>query len=310
MITDLHVDLLKCIMILMVKSSDGATNLARAISVCSVFSKVADDTDVLKAVCFQGVSVYNRCGLFQQTNGLIHRCAQVGNAAAQYLLAKVILMSSSQLLATVMKVGHTSSGSRRVILTECLRKMPRDDAQAANFMTHFAPDQACSTKNSTQTLLHSELVRNFLCQCSAHETTLMHLHLNDYVDCFSERGSRGNFVLHYLINKMCHYGHRVRALEDETLEDKREMKEVFMENMERLTAWKKSRQSNQGVVPGGNLEDYVQPPEEEWYLRSNRVFAHQTYASIEELLFESLDVLSEFEDSRISALACFCHVFP
>lgn len=62
---------------------------------CSVFSKVADDADILKAVCFQGVSVYNRGGLFQQTNGLLHRCAQVGNAAAQYLLAKVMILCIS-----------------------------------------------------------------------------------------------------------------------------------------------------------------------------------------------------------------------
>lgn len=219
-------------------------------------------------------------------------------------------MSSSQLLAAVMKVGHTSSGGRRVILTECLQKMPRDDAFAANFMAHFAPDQACSTQNSSQILLHSDLVKNLLFQCSARDVTLMHLHLNDYVDCFTERGSRGNFVLHYLINKMCHYGHRVRALEEETLEDKREMKEALMDLKERLTAWKISRQSNQGVVPGGNLEDFVQSPEDEWYLRSTRVFAHRTYASMENVLSESSDIFSGFEDSRISALACFYHVLP
>ncbi|KAL6995117.1 hypothetical protein U1Q18_005253, partial [Sarracenia purpurea var. burkii] len=88
MITDLPFDVLKFIMILMVKSSDGAANLARAISVCSVFMKVGEDEDVLKAVYFQNVDVWNNRALFQQANGLLHRCAQVGNEAAQYVLAK------------------------------------------------------------------------------------------------------------------------------------------------------------------------------------------------------------------------------
>lgn len=51
--------------------------------------KVAEDVDVLKAACFDDVDVFNRHGLFQRTHGLLYRCAQVGNAGAQYVLAKV-----------------------------------------------------------------------------------------------------------------------------------------------------------------------------------------------------------------------------
>ncbi|KAE9467246.1 hypothetical protein C3L33_00890, partial [Rhododendron williamsianum] len=38
-----------------------------------------------------------------------------------------------------------------------------DDALVASFMSHFAPDQGCSTTVSSQTLVHSQLVRKFLC---------------------------------------------------------------------------------------------------------------------------------------------------
>ncbi|KAH7852294.1 hypothetical protein Vadar_022910 [Vaccinium darrowii] len=262
-------------------------------SSCSVFSKVAEDTDVLKAVCFHDM-IINPCGLFQQTNGLLHKCARVGNAAAQYLLAKVILMSSSQLLPAVRKGGHTSFGSQRMNISECLCKMPQDDDNvvAANFMAHFAPDQACSTKYPSQTLLHSELVRNFLCQCSAHDVTLMHLHLNAYVDCFAEHGSRGNYVLHYLINKMCHYGHRVIGLGGETLEDKkREMKEMFAEKMEQLLAWKIARESDQGAVTEENHNEFVELSRAEWLLVSSSVFPDKTYASIGDLELDGLAFL-------------------
>lgn len=57
--------------------------------------KVAEDIDVLKAACFDDVNVSNRHGLFQRKNGLLYRCAQVGNAGAQHVLAKVKILCIS-----------------------------------------------------------------------------------------------------------------------------------------------------------------------------------------------------------------------
>ncbi|PSS07958.1 Hydroxycarboxylic acid receptor like [Actinidia chinensis var. chinensis] len=199
LIMDMQFDLLKYIMILMVKSSDGATTLARAVSVCSVFMKVAEDTDILKAVSFDNVNVTYRYELFQQTNGLLYRCAQVGNEAARYLLAKIVLVSSSQLLPRITKSEpkQTLWGCRHAMYEVRHIKIPRDDAMAAAFMPHFLPDQACSTRGLGQTgLLHWELVRKFLYQCTTLDFTEMHPHLNRYIDYFTEQRSQCNHILH------------------------------------------------------------------------------------------------------------------
>ncbi|XP_058179287.1 uncharacterized protein LOC131298035 isoform X2 [Rhododendron vialii] len=157
MVTNLQFDLLKYVMILMVKAAAGASNLARAISVCSVFMKVAEDIDVLKAACFDDVNVSNRHGLFQRTNGLLYRCAQVGNAGAQYVLAKIVLLSSSRLL-DMENEGAILSSDCSLIRKSCCGKIPMDDALVASFMlSHFSPDQGCSTTVSSQTLVHSQL---------------------------------------------------------------------------------------------------------------------------------------------------------
>lgn len=206
MVTDLHFDLLKYVMILLVKAAGGASNLGRAISVCSVFMKVAEDIDVLKAACFDDVNVSNRHGLFQRKNGLLYRCAQVGNAGAQHVLAKIVLLSSSRLL-DMESEGAILSRDCSLIRKSCCGKIPMDDALVASFMSHFAPDQGWSTTVSSQTLVHSQLVRKFLCHCSAHDLAQMHFHLQSYIDYFVKPDSRGSHLLH-LIDRMCE-GNRV-----------------------------------------------------------------------------------------------------
>ena len=64
--------------------------------------KVAKDTDILKAVSFDNVSVKYRYELFQQTNGLLYRCAQVGNEAARYLLSKVMIFVHGLISCSVL----------------------------------------------------------------------------------------------------------------------------------------------------------------------------------------------------------------
>lgn len=96
----------------------------------------------------------------------------------------------------------------------CCGKIPMDDALVASFMSHFAPDQGCSTTVSSQTLVHSQLVRKFLCHCSALDLAQMHFHLQSYIDYFVKPDSRGSHLLH-LIDRMCE-GNRVRVTKDVT----------------------------------------------------------------------------------------------
>ncbi|GFZ03529.1 hypothetical protein Acr_16g0001530 [Actinidia rufa] len=317
LIMDMQFDLLKYIMILMVKSSDGATTLARAVSVCSVFMKVAEDADILKAVSFDNVSVTYRYELFQQTNGLLYRCAQVGNEAARYLLAKIVLVSSSQLLPRITKSEPKQIlwGRRHAMYEVRHIKIPRDDAMAAAFMPHFLPDQACSTRGLGQTgLLHWELVRKFLYQCTTLDFTEMHPHLNRYIDYFTERQSQCNHILHCVINKMCHHAYRVRASEQVSMEHVRLVRERFREKIQYFRDRRQSRQRNQvGRIPEANEEQgfaSVDFTEREFYLQLNSSAVYNLYACMGDFESDRWEVGLQFEECRINAIACFDHVFP
>lgn len=109
---------------------------------------------------------------------------------------------------------------------------------------------------------------------------------------------------------MCHYGHRVVASGGETIEEKKEMKAMFAEQREQLLAWKIARESDQGVVTEENHNEFVELSRAEWLLVSSSVFPDKTYASTGDLELDGLYVRSEFEECRISTIACFDHVFP
>ncbi|KAL7221375.1 hypothetical protein ACSBR1_023352 [Camellia fascicularis] len=85
-ITDLNVDVLKCIMSFVAKSSDGAGSFARAISVCKPFMELAGDTDILKAIVFEKGSDSEHDESFWQINGLLNKCARAGNMSASHIL--------------------------------------------------------------------------------------------------------------------------------------------------------------------------------------------------------------------------------
>uniref|UniRef100_A0A5B7BHV7 Uncharacterized protein n=1 Tax=Davidia involucrata TaxID=16924 RepID=A0A5B7BHV7_DAVIN len=216
-ITDLHFDLLMYIMIFVAKSSNGAANLARAISVSRVFMKVAEDRSVLQAVVFANVRVSHQYELFQQINGLLSRCAQAGNVAAQYLLAQIILLSSSQLQTRVLVRGSSKFSSRGRRLTDkaCSGIIPKEDSPVVSFMAHFVPDQqacACKTSSCHRSLPHYELVKLFLRRCSPYDLTKMRLHLNHYLDYFIGRGNGVHLILNHSINHMCSIGDRVLGI--------------------------------------------------------------------------------------------------
>ncbi|CAK9162944.1 unnamed protein product [Ilex paraguariensis] len=87
-LTDLNVDVLKKIMIHVAESSDGATNIARMLPVCRVFSELAEDREIVKAVVFDRVKRSGIHGSFWQQNGLLVRCLRSGNVTACDILCK------------------------------------------------------------------------------------------------------------------------------------------------------------------------------------------------------------------------------
>ncbi|XAR71265.1 hypothetical protein NMG60_11028446 [Bertholletia excelsa] len=83
---DLNVDVIKHVMIFLAKSSEGARNFARAITVCKTFRQLGDDKDILKALVFEEGSVSDRDGSFWHINGLLSKSASAGNMGASNIL--------------------------------------------------------------------------------------------------------------------------------------------------------------------------------------------------------------------------------
>lgn len=159
LVTDLHSDLLKIIIVMVAKSSSGAVDLANTLSVCKVFMKVADDEDVLKAVDFDNVKLSDRYEKFQLISGLLTRCANAGNMKAEYMLAKVVLVSFSRVLAYLC-------GPQ-----ECHREANAEEHLAYSFLGYIRE-------------AHCLLVSNFLCRCIPEEVVEMRQHLIRYFEYF------------------------------------------------------------------------------------------------------------------------------
>ncbi|GAB4825650.1 hypothetical protein Ancab_008524 [Ancistrocladus abbreviatus] len=203
MIAELDYDMLKEISIRVARSSDGAKNFARAISVCKSFRKLVEDEDVLKAVVFDRLLLSKRYELFQPINGLVNRCAQAGNTEAQFILAKVILVSSSQLysekLMIIMRKSQASSCHDASIGNAGIVKPCKERFLASSFMGYFMPDQDYATEAPHRNLFHFQVVRLFLIQGSPSEITKMQIHLNNYVRFFFEKELRCSEFLSQLI---------------------------------------------------------------------------------------------------------------
>lgn len=198
LITDLHFDLLKQIMFFVGKSPDGAAHLVKALLVCRVFMQVGKNREVLKAVVFDNARLSDQYKSFQLTNGLLNRCAQVGNFEAQYMLAKIILLSSSQLL---------DLRKESVLCSECAEQ----EARASSFVTYFTVEQASGGNGLGTTLLHFELVKLFLCQCSLVDLFEMRQHLDDYIELFIGSGKDTYIELTNSINKICEHAAAIQA---------------------------------------------------------------------------------------------------
>ncbi|CAL5362352.1 hypothetical protein CsSME_00053701 [Camellia sinensis var. sinensis] len=191
MITDLHYDLLKIIMLFVVKSSKGGVHLARAISVNRDFAKFANDEDVLRAANFDNLGLSDHYESYQCIHGLINKCSQAGNVTAQYMLSKIILVTSSQLW---------KRASKDLIGLASISLVAEKDT-TASFMAHFMADQASTSKRSGGSLTHAELVRLFVLLCGLVDFVTMRPHLDNYFKYFFGSVS-GSLNFFYSINGM------------------------------------------------------------------------------------------------------------
>ncbi|GMP25996.1 hypothetical protein CsSME_00002612 [Camellia sinensis var. sinensis] len=166
MITDLHYDLEKIIMLFVVKSLERGAHLVRAISVVPFvlttfyccngdFAKFANDEDVLRAANFDNVGLLTRYESYQCIHGLINKCAQVGN---------IILVTSSQYLIGLASIS---------LVTE------KDTT--ASVMAYFMVDQASTSKRSGGSVTHAKLT---LLLCGLVDFVTMRPHLDNYFKYF------------------------------------------------------------------------------------------------------------------------------
>ncbi|XP_076896808.1 uncharacterized protein LOC143549922 [Bidens hawaiensis] len=85
-------DIWSFIITLLATSANGATDLVRFAATCRKFNSLCRDTEVLKLVNFQRISV-NDYGAHCHREGLLFLCARAENPAAQSMLGKALLQN-------------------------------------------------------------------------------------------------------------------------------------------------------------------------------------------------------------------------
>ncbi|XP_052180093.1 uncharacterized protein LOC127793275 isoform X2 [Diospyros lotus] len=157
---------------------------------CKGFLKFGDDEDILRAVNFDGMGLLHPYELYCCINGLIVKCAEAGNIGARYMLAKVIMVTTSH-----MWISYKTAKAikRHPSLYSSIYQASSGQPPESSFLAHFVANQGSSSNGSGVRLIHSELVRLFLCRCSPIDLFIMRPYLENYLKFFVR--SRG---LHYL----------------------------------------------------------------------------------------------------------------
>ncbi|CAH1445925.1 unnamed protein product [Lactuca virosa] len=147
--TDLHLDILNVIVVMIATSSDGARDLARASAVFKNFKTQARKPHILKMVNFQRLtSTTDTLRKHRDRNGLLCMCARAGNQAAESILGKAILLRDSWFFGMIY-----------------------NDNQQAYY--------GCIA--SSQVLHHHNLVRTFILSAPSKEIVVMRQYLVKYV---------------------------------------------------------------------------------------------------------------------------------
>ncbi|KAL8123611.1 hypothetical protein AgCh_011555 [Apium graveolens] len=136
---DLPCELLFHIIFLLVQSSGGAEAFARIIAVCRDFLLCAEAKSVLRVVKFDIKMEPFKFYQFQNVKGLLVKCSEAGNEAAQHVLGKVILLSSAHLfLSERQQVSSSVRPSDRSMLNRWIvdTNVPAQNNKVSSFMTH------------------------------------------------------------------------------------------------------------------------------------------------------------------------------
>lgn len=171
-IKDLPYDLLYHIIFLLVQSSGGAEELARIIAVCRDFLLYAEDISLLRIVNFDIEIEFVDFYWFQNVKGLLVKCSEAGNIAAQHALGKVILLSSTHLfLSEWQQVSSSVSPCDRSKLNRWILDTndPAQNDKVSSFMTYFSPIQVNTSEFSPTRLVDYQLVKLFLLNGCHHD---------------------------------------------------------------------------------------------------------------------------------------------
>lgn len=210
-LADLHYDILKEILIRVARSSEGAQNFAKAISVCKAFRQFIEDGDVLRDVAFDDLSMDGHWELFQLTGGLICRCAQAGQEQAQFLLGKIILVSTSQLVITkkhAIEKGKASSSSSAQAKDVSLQ---RKITQLSSFLESFLPHRTCPNFIGS----HINFVKIFITLARLSDFEEMEQCLKIYMIYFMSRGEHDIPQLINFFEQFFHFFKMVCSFEEE-----------------------------------------------------------------------------------------------
>ncbi|XP_074376035.1 uncharacterized protein LOC141717747 [Apium graveolens] len=152
---ELPSELLCYIILLLVQSPGGATDFARMVTVSRNFNLFVQDERILKVVNFEIKMELKNFKRYQHINSLLVKCSEAGNVAAQFLLGKVILVSSSQpLFGEWQKVERDVHPCVFPTLRElsCIlgTNVPTRNPEVCSFIAYFIPQQESTCEFSQQ----------------------------------------------------------------------------------------------------------------------------------------------------------------
>ncbi|KAK9748111.1 hypothetical protein RND81_02G036900 [Saponaria officinalis] len=208
-IEQLPKDDLREIMIHVARQPGGAVDIARAFAVCKTFGDFVEDRMVLEAVCFKNLfsQLPKRYDLFADADGLVARCARVGNLDALFILAKIVMVSASKLCNSNMQLMQREGFVK--LADQHLPLNLRDVDKAEHLLDQF------SAQNRDPTELF-RLIRNFLSRARARDLVEMHDHLNNFIALYLIPGKTRQYQqLIALLDKLCRHSILVMTTSDQ-----------------------------------------------------------------------------------------------
>lgn len=123
-------------------------------------------------------------------NSLLVKCSEAGNVAAWFLLGKVILVSTFQLLLCKWQKEERDShicdfanlGEISCILAT---NVPAQECKAGSFLAYFLPKQVVTSELSQTRLVHHQLVKLFLLNGGPSDFIEMVVFLKSYIKYYA-----------------------------------------------------------------------------------------------------------------------------